>query len=70
MATIASMSSRGQIVLPVSIRRKLNLGEGSQFLVLSDDENILLKPVRDVDTHKKFPHILIEKGPICAVVQK
>lgn len=47
MATIAAMSSRGQIVLPISIRRKLNLGEGSQFLVLTDNENILLKPVRE-----------------------
>ena len=47
MATIATMSSRGQIVLPISIRRKLSLGEGSQFLVITDNENILLKPVRD-----------------------
>ena len=47
MATIAAMSSRGQIVLPIAIRRKLNLGEGSQFLVLTDTENILLKPVRE-----------------------
>lgn len=47
MATIAAMSSRGQIVLPVSIRRKLGLAEGSQFLVVTDDENILLKPVKD-----------------------
>ena len=47
MATIAAMSSRGQIVLPISIRRKLNLEEGSQFLVLTDNENILLKPVRE-----------------------
>ena len=47
MATIAAMSSRGQIVLPVSIRRRLNLGEGSQFLVLTDNENILLKPVKE-----------------------
>lgn len=47
MAIIAAMSSRGQIVLPISIRRKLNLGEGSQFLVMTDNENILLKPVRD-----------------------
>ena len=47
MATIAAMSSRGQIVLPIAIRRKLNLGAGSQFLVLTDNENILLKPVRE-----------------------
>lgn len=47
MATIAAMSSRGQIVLPISIRRKLGLEEGSQFLVVTDNENILLKPVRE-----------------------
>ena len=35
MATITAMSSRGQIVLPISIRRKLGLGEGSQFLVVT-----------------------------------
>lgn len=47
MATIAAMSSRGQIVLPISIRRRLNLVEGSQFLVVTDNENILLKPVKE-----------------------
>lgn len=29
MATIAAMSSRGQIVLPIAIRKKLGLGEPS-----------------------------------------
>lgn len=47
MATIAAMSSRGQIVLPIAIRKKLGLGEGSQFLVVTDNENILLKPVKE-----------------------
>ena len=60
MATIASMSSGGQIVLPVSIRRKLNLGEASQFLVISDDENILLKPVREPSLDEFYS--LIEKA--------
>ena len=47
MATIAAMSSRGQIVLPIAIRKKLGLGEGSQFPVVTDNENILLKPVKE-----------------------
>ena len=47
MATIAAMSSRGQIVLPIAIRKKLGLGVGSQFLVVTDNENILLKPVKE-----------------------
>ena len=47
MATIAAMSSRGQIVLPIASRKKLGLGEGSQVLVVTDNENILLKPVKE-----------------------
>lgn len=43
MATIAAMSSSGQIVLPIAIRRRLNLVEGAQFLVVTDNE----KPVRE-----------------------
>lgn len=41
------MSSRGQIVLPISIRKKLGLDNGSQFLVVTDKNNILLKPVKE-----------------------
>ena len=47
MVTIASMSSRGQIVVPLSIRKKLGLDNGSQFLVVTDKNNILLKPVKE-----------------------
>ncbi|MBP5559333.1 MAG: AbrB/MazE/SpoVT family DNA-binding domain-containing protein [Bacteroidales bacterium] len=60
MATIAAMSSRGQIVVPISIRKKLKLGEGSQFLVVTDNENILLKPVREPSL-KEF-YSLIEQA--------
>ena len=47
-------------MLPVSIRRKMNLGEGSQFLVISDDENILLKPIREPSLDEFYS--LIEKA--------
>ena len=46
MPMLTAMSSRGQIVLPKKIRTKLNLSEGTQFIVLSDSDNILLKPVK------------------------
>jgi len=45
--TTTSLSSRGQIVLPLSIRKKMGLKEGTQFIVISDDENILLKPIKE-----------------------
>lgn len=46
MPMLTAMSSRGQIVLPKKNRTKLNLSEGTQFIVLSDADNILLKPVK------------------------
>ena len=46
MPMLTAMSSRGQVVLPKKVRLDLNLTEGTQFIVLSDGGNILLKPVK------------------------
>ena len=47
METLATtrMSSKGQVVIPESIRKQLDLKEGSQFLVLGDDDVVILKVV-------------------------
>ncbi len=47
MEAITSMSSRGQVVLPIALRKRLGLKEGTQFMVFSDEDNILLKPVKE-----------------------
>ena len=47
MAMITAMSTRGQIVLPKKIRSALNLDAGTQFIVFSDQGNILLKPIME-----------------------
>lgn len=48
METLATtrMSSKGQVVIPESIRKQLNLKEGMQFLVLGDDDVVILKAVQ------------------------
>ncbi len=46
MPMLTAMSSRGQIVLPKKLRTELNLTEGTQFIVISEADNILLKPVK------------------------
>ncbi len=46
MTLFTTMSSRGQIVLPKKIRTELKLDEGTPFIVFSDADNILLKPVK------------------------
>lgn len=47
METLATtrMSSKGQVVIPESIRKRLDLKEGVQFLVVGDDDVVILKVV-------------------------
>jgi len=42
---ITSLSTKGQIVIPKSIRNQLNLDTGDKLIVVCDGTNILLKPV-------------------------
>jgi AbrB family looped-hinge helix DNA binding protein len=39
------MSSKGQIVIPESIRKQLNLKEGAQFIVVGEDDVVILKAI-------------------------
>ncbi|MBU0974002.1 MAG: AbrB/MazE/SpoVT family DNA-binding domain-containing protein [Proteobacteria bacterium] len=39
------MSSKGQIVIPESIRKQLNLIEGTQFVVVGENGVVMLKTI-------------------------
>ena len=39
------MSSRGQVVIPEDIRRRLNLKRGCQFVVLGEDDVVIHKAI-------------------------
>ena len=41
------VSTRGQVVLPKSIREKLSLDPGTHLVVMSDGDNILMKPIKE-----------------------
>jgi AbrB family looped-hinge helix DNA binding protein len=47
METLATtrMSSKGQIVIPEPIRKRLNLKAGAQFLVLGENDVVILKAI-------------------------
>lgn len=47
MPLTTALSSRGQLVLPKKLRDELDLAEGTQFIVFRDQDNILLKPIRE-----------------------
>ncbi|TVP60766.1 MAG: AbrB/MazE/SpoVT family DNA-binding domain-containing protein [Gemmatimonadales bacterium] len=40
------MSSRGQVVIPEEVRKRLGLGAGSQFVVLGEGDVVVLKAIR------------------------
>jgi len=39
------MSSKGQIVIPQAIRKRLNLKEGVQFVVVGEGDVVILKAI-------------------------
>ena len=47
MANIATtkMSSKGQVVIPENIRKKLNLKAGAQFVVIGENDIVILKSI-------------------------
>ena len=54
METLATtrMSSKGQVVIPESIRKRLDLKEGAQFLVVGDEDVVILKRVTPPDMNE------------------
>ena len=42
---LISVSKKSQISIPVSYRKALSIREGSQLVIFSDGENIILKPI-------------------------
>ena len=42
---VTSMSSRGQVVIPLDIREQLGLREGEKFVVVGEDDTVVLKKI-------------------------
>ena len=54
---ITSMSSRGQVVIPLDIREQLGLKEGEKFIVVGEDDTVILKKVT-MPSFKNFNKLL------------
>lgn len=50
---IVAVSSRGQIVLPMEMRKKLSISDGDRLAVFATDKVIVLKPLK-LPTAKEF----------------
>ncbi len=53
------MSSKGQVVIPEEIRRRLDLKEGVQFVVVGEKDTVVLKAISP-PTMQEFDSLIAE----------
>ncbi len=53
------MSSKGQVVIPEDIRKRLKLKTGSQFVVVGDNDVVILKAISP-PSMKEFDSLITE----------
>jgi AbrB family looped-hinge helix DNA binding protein len=82
MADVATtkMSSKGQVVIPETIRKRLNLRAGSQFVVVGENDVVILKTISPpamedfdwliADTRKKVKLAGLKPSDITAAVAR
>jgi AbrB family looped-hinge helix DNA binding protein len=82
MAPLATtkMSSKGQIVIPEDIRKRLGLKPGAQFVVVGQNDVVILKTITQPsldefdqlisEARKQARKAGIKKSDITAVIQK
>ena len=61
MAELATtkMSSKGQVVIPEDIRKRLGLKAGSQFVVVGDKDVVILKAI-SAPSMEEFDYLISE----------
>jgi AbrB family looped-hinge helix DNA binding protein len=51
------MSSKGQVVIPENVRKRMGLSPGQQFVVVAEDDVIVLKSI-EVPTMRDFDQMI------------
>lgn len=54
---VTSVSSRGQVVIPQRIREKLHVREGEKFIVIGEEDTIILKKL-ELPSFRGFDKLL------------
>jgi len=65
---VTSISSRGQVVIPRGIRERLHLYEGEKFVVLGEEDTIILKKL-EVPSFRGFDKLLKKTREDCILSQ-
>ena len=62
--TTTVVTTKGQIVIPAKIRRRLNIKKGTRLCVEERGDELVLKPITP-EYFKKIAGILRTKGRLC-----
>lgn len=57
---ISKVGERGQIVIPHDIRKKLRIQQGEKFLVISQDDDIIFRPLKKVKSLDQLEEDMID----------
>ena len=60
--SITKISPNGQIVISAEIRRALDISPSDKFLVIGEDDSIILKKLKKESLKKEFEALLSEFG--------
>ncbi len=60
MGSVCKLSTKGQIVIPEQVRKKVKLKPGDEFLVTAVDDAILLTKINREDLRRRLDRILEE----------
>lgn len=61
--TMLLVSSKGQIVLPAALRRRLGMGAGARLEILEEPDGLKLRVVRPVETANVAGMAAMVKAP-------
>ena len=82
MKTISTtkMSSKGQVVIPEDVRKKLNLEAGAQFVVVGDNDVVILKKITPpsmsqfdrliFQARKEAKRVVLKKSDVKAAIKE
>ncbi len=66
---VLTVSSKGQIVLPAEMRKRLSIGSGTKLAAYASGDVIMLKPIT-MPTERDFSEKLDEAGKWAASLEK
>ena len=64
------VSSKGQIVLPAALRRRLGMGAGARLQVLEESDGLKLRVIRPVETADLSGMAGLVKAPARGVLRR